>query len=205
MGGVAESEQRGRAAAERVAPDHQRRDPDPATDEHRPAAVARRREPAAQRPEQPDVVAGLQRGEPLRPRPDVLEHEVERPVRVAARDRERARQERPLVGAATPALGRGQHRELPGIGSRPVRVGDGEQHVGAVPAASGHAQPPAAERRQAHGATPAPAALARWISCRESTVGEPWRAAAIARAAAIPPDIVVMHGMPRAIAARRIS
>ena len=48
-----------------------------------------------------------------------------------------------------------------------------------------------------------PARLARWISCSERTSPSP--AEAIARAAAIPPAIVVMHGTPRAIAARRIS
>jgi adenosylcobinamide-GDP ribazoletransferase len=32
----------------------------------------------------------------------------------------------------------------------------------------------------------APAALARWISCSDRTAGEPWRAAAIALAAALP-------------------
>ena len=45
----------------------------------------------------------------------------------------------------------------------------------------------------------------RWSSCSETT-GEPLaRLAVIARAAAIPPEIVVMHGTPRATAARRIS
>src|SRR6185503_11554894 len=107
------------------------------------------------------------------------------------RDRERARQERPLVLEPAPAVGGREHRELPGVRRRPVRVGDREHVVGADRATTRHAQPAAAERREAHGATPAPAALARWISCSESTVGEPWRAAAIARAAAIPPDIVV--------------
>ncbi len=42
-------------------------------------------------------------------------------------------------------------------------------------------------------------------SCSDTTGGSPSRAAAIARAAAIPPAIVVMHGSPRATAARRIS
>jgi hypothetical protein len=37
------------------------------------------------------------------------------------------------------------------------------------------------------------------------TGGAAARAAAIARVAAIPPEIVVMHGIPRATAARRIS
>src|SRR5437016_2466569 len=55
-------------------------------------------------------------------------------------------------------------------------------------------------------------AASKWISWRETTAGSPpspacWalRAAAIARAAAIPPAIVVMHGIPCAIAAERIS
>ena len=48
-------------------------------------------------------------------------------------------------------------------------------------------------------------AAVAWISCSETTSGSPRRAAAIARAAAIPPAIVVMHGIPRATAAERIS
>jgi hypothetical protein len=44
-----------------------------------------------------------------------------------------------------------------------------------------------------------------WSSCSETTSGSPSRAARIARAAAWPPESVVMHGIPRATAARRIS
>jgi len=45
----------------------------------------------------------------------------------------------------------------------------------------------------------------RWTSCSDTTAGSPSRAARIARAAACPPESVVMQGMPRAMAARRIS
>jgi hypothetical protein len=41
-------------------------------------------------------------------------------------------------------------------------------------------------------------------SCSETTEGSDTRPAAIARAAANPPAIVVIHGPPRATAARRI-
>ena len=132
-----------------------------------------------------------------------------RAVAVAARDRERARQERPLVRAAAPALGGGEHVELARVGRRPAGSATREHDVGAeraAPAITGSA--PAAERREravAHVAATAPPPVARWISCSERTGGAPWRAAAIARAAAMPPAIVVMHGTPRAIAARRIS
>ncbi len=51
-------------------------------------------------------------------------------LRVApAGDREGARQIWPLVLAPTPALRRRQHRELPGLGVRPVGVGDREEAV----------------------------------------------------------------------------
>ena len=100
------------ARADDVLPDRQRRDPDPAADEQRPPAVLRRAEADAQRPEQPQPVAGAQLAQPPRARADVLEQEVERAVLVAPQHRERARQERPLVGAPAPALARGEHVEL---------------------------------------------------------------------------------------------
>ena len=128
---------------------------------------------------------------------------------MAPGDGERARQERPLVLAPAPALGRREHGELAGIGRRPVRVGDREHDVGAVAPPPDDREPPPRERGEravaAHDVT-APAPLARWISWSERTSGTtPWRSPAIARAAAIPPVIVVMQGIPRAIAARRIS
>src|SRR5687768_10015358 len=57
-----------------------------------------------------------------------------------------------------------------------------------------------ARRRQAGVADPL-----RWSSCSETTGGPATRLAAIARAAAIPPETVVMQGTPRPTAARRIS
>ena len=45
----------------------------------------------------------------------------------------------------------------------------------------------------------------RWSSCSETTGGPPTRSAAMARAAAMPLETVVMQGTPRATAARRIS
>ena len=96
------------------------------------------------------------------------------PSAVAPGDGERARQERPLVGAPAPALGGGEHGELAGVRRGPVRVGDRQHDVGAVASA---ARPPAAgggrtarASGRAHGAT-APAPLARWISWSERTSG----------------------------------
>ena len=77
--GVAEPEQRG-GVAEHVLPDRQRRDPDAAADEQRPPPVLRRAEADAQRPEQPQPVAGAQLAQPPRARADVLEQELEPPV-----------------------------------------------------------------------------------------------------------------------------
>ena len=148
MRGVAEAEQGEGRRAERVLQIASGAIPTPPPTRTGAAAVARRREAAAERAEQPDVVAGAQLREPVRAGPDVLEQEVERPVVVAAGDGERAREERPLVRAAAPALGGGEHRELPGIRRRPVRVGDREDDVGAVLAPADDGEPAAAERRE---------------------------------------------------------
>ena len=124
-------------------------------------------------------------------------------------DAEGPRQERALVGAPSPPPRRGEHVELPGARRRAVGVLGGEHHVGADDAALGDRQGAPAERRQRArlaGVTPPASAGTRpaWISCSESTSVPPWRPAAIARAAASPPESVVRHGIPRAIAARRI-
>jgi hypothetical protein len=77
------------------------------------------------------------------------------------------------------------------------RICAGAQQVVRVTAALYSTHP--AERRD-HARTPFACS-----SCSDTTAGAPSRAAAIARAAAIPPAIVVTHGTPRATAARRIS
>ena len=83
----------------------------------RPAAARR---PSARRarsrcpngPSEPQPVAGAQLAEPARARADVLEHELQPCRPRAPQHRERARQERALVVAPAPALGRGEHVEL---------------------------------------------------------------------------------------------
>ena len=159
-----------------------------------------------ERPEQPQPVAGAQLAQPARARADVLEQEVERAVLVAAQHRERARQERPLVRAPAPALARGEHVELPRVG-RGALVEHRDHVVGAVAGVRDDRAEPAAERGEgavAHACSAAREPRA-WSSWSETTSGSPCRAAAIARAAAMPPESVVMQGMPRATATERIS
>ena len=128
---------------------------------------------------------------------------------------EGARQVGPLAGSSSPSRRRHQHVELPGLGSRAMGSSHGEHDVGAVLGAIDHRHDPGPERghdpvrgsggrRRAHDA----AGPTGWIpcsSCRETTFGSPAWAERIARAAAIPPEIVVMQAMPRVIAAERIS
>src|SRR6516164_7999684 len=108
-----------------------------------------------------------------------------------AQDAERPREKRPLALSPAPALGGGQHVELARLRRGAGSVAAADHHVGAVLLARGDGRHAAAERRCRPGhLTP----LVRrwwWISCRESTSGSPRLAAAIARAAAIPPVIVV--------------
>ena len=132
-----------------------------------------------------------------------------------AHDAERARQERALVLSPAPALGRGEHVELAGVGARPVGVGDGEHHVRAVARRPTSTQrrpsAPARAARQRHASlTPTlpqcgvPSLACS--SCSDTTAGLAVPRRRRSRGvAAIPPAIVVMHGMPRATAARRIS
>src|SRR4051794_2689133 len=215
---VPETEEHG-GVAQRVLPDRERRDPDATADEQRPPIGLRRAEADAERTEQPQPVARAQLAQAPRARAHVLEEEVEPAVLVGAENGERAREEGPLVGPSAPPLARRQHVELPRVRRRPAGVEHGDHVVGATPSVSDHGAEAAAERgeRAVHprrgrgGAGPVAHALSAacdpraWRSWSETTSGSPRRAAAIARAAAMPPDSVVMHGMPRAIAAPRIS
>ena len=58
-GCVAEADQR-RRAAQLVLPDRERRDPHPATHEQRPASVLGRAEPESERPDEEQVLTGLE-------------------------------------------------------------------------------------------------------------------------------------------------
>ena len=159
-------------------------------------------EARAERAEHPQAVARAERRQALGARADRLEQELQRAAG-GAQHGEGPRQERPAVVPA-PALRRGEHVELARVRRRPLGVGGREHDVGADLAARGDLQAPAPERRERalaaprHAPAPAGAACAgRWTSCSDSTPSSPRRAAAIARAAARPPESVVRHGIPR--------
>src|SRR5579862_3391283 len=101
IGGRAEARDDARRAAELVREIRQRRDADPAADEQRPLDVEP--VPVAERPEDRDLVAGRQRRDRLRPRPDRIDEESELAGRRDA-ERERTREEPP---------GCLEHEELP--------------------------------------------------------------------------------------------
>ena len=217
VGGIPEPEQRRRLDRQRVLPDRKRRDPDPAADEQRAPTVTRCAEPEPERPDEQQPIAGVKLAQPVRPGPHVLDQEPQLvTLGRSPQDAERARQERSPAFAPAPPRRRGEHVELPGLGTRAARVIAPQDDVVAKPLARGDRRGAPAERRldavgtQCRRSGVRAAACAcpctcAWISWSESTPGSLRRAAAIARAAAIPPDIVVMHGIPRAIAAERIS
>src|SRR5690242_18135317 len=108
------------------------------------------------------------------------------------------------VGATAlsrPALG-GEHVELPRVRLRPLLVAHRDDPIPARRAVCGDlAKPP--PKRCAHRAS---AVLAiPWISCSERTSASPAILAAIARAAAEAPVIVVTQGISWRTAAVRIS
>ena len=131
--------------------------------------------------------------------------------------RERARQVGALVGPRAPALDGGEHVELARPRLGPVGVGDAQDAVGADRVVGRHGARAPAERGEHPGHDAAghigtdavvrghAATSGRCSSCSESTSGSPARAARIARTAASAPESVVMHGIPRATAALRIS
>ena len=194
-----------------VLPDRQRRDPDPAADEQRRAARARRAKADPERAEDPETVARAELAQPFRSRSDVLDQELELVTTGRrAQHAEGPGQERPLAVPPTPALGGGQHVELPGLRAGPVGVGGPQNGVGPMLLAPGDGHVATAERRphavdDRRAGAQCTSEVRAWISCSETTCGSWRRAAEIARAAAIPPAIVVMHGIPRAMAAERIS
>ncbi len=129
---------------------------------------------------------------------DVLEQEV-RLAAAAAGDREGARQVRTLVVAPAPALGCGEHRELPGPRLGTVGIGDAQHAVGAELVHAADGQQLGGRSRRARSRHPGPVgalrrarglgALMPCSSCRHSTSGSPSRRAlAIARAAETPAD-----------------
>src|SRR5436305_9178990 len=143
-----EAEQDLGAAPELVAEAEDRRDSDAASDEHvPPAGAVRRPEPDSKRAGQPEAVALSQLRQPPRARSDRLEQELEEAAPVRACVREGARQVRTLVLAA-PALGRGEHVELPRLRiARPAGIARRQQAVRAEPVIRLDAGEPAAEGR----------------------------------------------------------
>ncbi len=193
-----------------VLPDGQRRDPHAAADQQRLAILVGIGEAVAERPDQEQLLAGLQLAEPIRARADILDEKLELAL-ARPQHAEGAGQERPLALSPAPPLRRLEHVELPRAGSRPGWVAAAQHDIGTVGLARGDGGRAAAERsgRPAHATSVGRGSgwgpLIPWISWSERTSGSPRRAEAIARAAAIPPAIVVMQGIPRAIAAERIS
>ncbi len=107
-------------------------------------------------------------------------------------DRDRSRQERTLAGLLPVGLG-GEHVELAGQRRRPVGV---EQREDAIAAGGTSLADPAEAAPEGSGHRGWAARARPWISCRLRTSASPWLPAAIARAAAVAPVIVVTQGMP---------
>ena len=214
--GVAEAQQRGRrlaAGQQLVLPDGQRRGAHPPPHSSARRASRRAGEAEAERAGHVQAVAGPELAQALGARADGLEHELEAIARVAPQHAERARQERALLVAPSPPLAprracrtarraaagrRGPRRRAPRR-----RRARGARRPSSVRRPNGRRR---ARLLRGLALTPPASAGTRpaWISCSESTSAPPWRPAAIARAAASPPESVVRHGIPRAIAARRI-
>ena len=184
---VAEAEQRRRA--ERVLPDRERRDPDAAADEQRAALAPPAR--GSRRPSGPSSHSpSPARSSHSRrvPGPTSSKQEVERAVLVAPQDRERARQERPLVGAPAPALARGEHVELARLRQRAVGVEHRHDVVGAVRGArprTGQSAPPERRERAVAHAFTARRGRGAWRSWSETHL--PARRGAPRRSRAPPP------------------
>ena len=135
--------------------DRQRSQADPAADEDRPGGLgvelARVRERTAKRPRHPQSLPLPKRGEPLGARADVLDQEVEpdAAVRDSASATEKARGRYGRPERRSPALGGGEHVELPGS-----RLGAGGVERGEDPVAARLAvvRRPRTRRRGARGA-----------------------------------------------------
>jgi hypothetical protein len=144
-----------------------------------PPTRTARAETAPERTRHPELIARLQLAQAARPGTDILEQELRLAATVTSH-REGSRQERPLVLSPAPALGRREHRELPGRRLGAVGVGHVKDAVDTellYACDLEQAAPERGERRrgQAH-ATTAPSEPARWIRCRscmQSTSGSP--------------------------------
>src|SRR5919202_2062607 len=152
----------------------QRRNADPAPHQQRPGARVGLPEPHSERSDEGQTVPRAQGGEALRPRPDLLEQELELNAlgeRSGARVGEGPGQVRALPLTASPPLGRGEHVELarPGL-RRPQAVDGRDQPVGAELARAGDLRHPA------RGPGPVGVLITRSTSpasIRSTTCGEP--------------------------------
>ena len=118
-------------------------------------------------------------------------------------DRDRPRQEGAAV-ARVPALGRGEHVELPRLGLRPLAIDQRDDPVAARVAVRRRPRR-ACGRRARSWLRAAASCAAAWISCSERTSSSIPPPEAIARTAAVAAVIVVIEGIPCLIAAVRIS
>src|SRR6185437_9992472 len=204
---AAEAEQDSCVRPELVLPAEQRRRPDSPAHEQRAGAVLRCREADAERAREPEAVAGFEARQALGAGADRLEQEREAAA-ARAREGEGAGQVGPLALPRPPAVLGGEHVELARarIGGA-IRVLRADQVVGAEPLVRRDGREPAAEGRQraSHAGVLPAVRRAAWSSWSERTSGSPSRSARMARWAAVAPVMVVMQGMPRATAARRIS
>ena len=173
---LAAEAEHGRRVLERLGEVRQRRDPDPAADEQRPRHVEA--EAVPERPEDRDLVAGLERGERARARADRVDQERELAARREA-ERHRPRQH---------AAGRLEHEEL----ARDARI---------EPAARHAQQRVRADRLDARRRYEARA----WACLSWSVRAGSASAFSIASTAARATASVVMHGTRATTAASRIA
>src|SRR6266576_3020498 len=177
------------------APDRHRGNTDAAADEDRACSVRidlrRGRERVAEGAGDPDPLPRLQLAEPVGAGADALYQEVEPHASFGGgglSDRDRPRQEG-ATALFAPAARSGEHVELARLRLRALAIEQREDPIAAARLVRGDLAEAAAERRR-HRGCGSPAAL-RWISCSERTSASPCLAAAIARAAAVAPVIVV--------------
>ena len=219
---------RGRPSGSRAAPSRprrsssceaqQRRGADAAAHEQRPRARRRAgRKPMPSGPDERQALARRAARPAARcPGPTSSSRKLELAVLARARVGEGARQVGPLVLPSAPAARRGQHVELARLGvGGPAAVERADQrrrrraartarHVRGPPLGRGErARLSRSQRDRPPGRSARPSR--RCSSWSDTTSVSPLRLARIARCAALAPDIVVMQGMPRATAARRIS
>ena len=172
---------------------------DAAADQDRARGPGRKllgsREGVAERTVDPDLLTRLQLTEPIGPRPDALDEEIEVDA-LGRRGRFGNRESTGQEGAAVPLVPvgpGGEHVELAGLGFGALLVDQGEEPV----AARGLALGDRAEATPEGGGHRGCFALSRpWISCSDWTSASPSILAAMARTAAVAPVIVVTQGMP---------